>query len=62
MDRDRKGVRTSKTQSKLKNPIEKNRIGKRSPSKKGGKRHLNRSISSGSGSFKGFHPKGRCEV
>ncbi|NKE72211.1 PAS domain S-box protein [Candidatus Manganitrophus noduliformans] len=36
MDRDREGIRTSKTQSKLKNPIEKNRIGKRSPSKKGG--------------------------
>jgi len=36
MDRDREGIRTSKTQSKLKNPIEKNRIGKRSSSKKGG--------------------------
>ena len=36
MDRDREGVRTSKTQSKLKNPIEKNQIRKRSLSKKGG--------------------------
>lgn len=36
MDRDREGVRTSKTQSRLKNPIEKNRIRRRSPSKKGG--------------------------